>query len=150
MSYVSKDPVNYFSYIGSLTTPPCAEEVVWIDFHEPIDISEDQVRYIFLIETIIFSYLCRILQLDQFRLLTANDDHLKNNFRPTQPLNNRVVYQKIPVPFDHSNSRWGKFPAQDARLTPRSRSSSSCLQANLLLSGVGLLLLLLKGSSLGV
>ncbi|KAH8366101.1 hypothetical protein KR093_009022, partial [Drosophila rubida] len=73
MSYVSKDPTNYYSYVGSLTTPPCAEEVVWIDFHEPIDISENQ--------------------LEQFRLLTANDDHLKNNFRPTQPLNNRTVYQ---------------------------------------------------------
>lgn len=57
MSYVSKDPVNYFSYIGSLTTPPCAEEVVWIDFHEPIDISEDQVSYITYKNYYCFLYL---------------------------------------------------------------------------------------------
>lgn len=92
MSYVSKDPFNYYSYVGSLTTPPCAEEVVWIDFHEPIAISEHQ--------------------LDQFRLLTENDDHLKNNFRPTQPLNNRTVYQRVPIPFDHAKGRWGKLPLE--------------------------------------
>ncbi|KAL7733274.1 hypothetical protein ACLKA6_004774 [Drosophila palustris] len=92
MSYVSKDPVNYYSYVGSLTTPPCAEEVVWIDFREPISISDDQ--------------------LEKFRLLTENDDHLKNNFRPTQPLNNRTVYQRIPIPFDHATSRWGELPLE--------------------------------------
>lgn len=34
---------GYYTYKGSLTTPPCAEEVVWVDFSEPIAISEYQV-----------------------------------------------------------------------------------------------------------
>ncbi|XP_017071607.1 carbonic anhydrase 2 [Drosophila eugracilis] len=73
--YISKYLESYFSYTGSLTTPPCSEEVTWIDFVTPIDITEKQ--------------------LNAFRLLTAHDDHLKNNFRPIQPLNDRILYKNI-------------------------------------------------------
>lgn len=40
------DLVHYFTYNGSLTTPPCSEIVTWIDFQEPILLSHDQVREI--------------------------------------------------------------------------------------------------------
>ncbi|KAH8251098.1 hypothetical protein KR026_011317 [Drosophila bipectinata] len=83
--YLSKDLSSYYSYTGSLTTPPCSEEVIWMDFRTPIDITEKQ--------------------LNAFRLLTAHDDHLKNNFRPTQPLNDRPVYsnrQESPLFVDSS------------------------------------------------
>ncbi|XP_016933266.3 carbonic anhydrase 1 [Drosophila suzukii] len=83
--YISKHLESYFSYTGSLTTPPCSEEVTWIDFTAPIDITEKQ--------------------LNAFRLLTANDDHLKNNFRPIQPLNDRVLYKNyINVDIDNLDS----------------------------------------------
>ncbi|XP_016966632.1 carbonic anhydrase 1 [Drosophila biarmipes] len=83
--YISKHLESYFSYTGSLTTPPCSEEVTWIDFTVPIDITEKQ--------------------LNAFRLLTANDDHLKNNFRPIQPLNDRILYKNyIDVPTHNMDS----------------------------------------------
>lgn len=34
----------YFTYKGSLTTPPCLEVVTWIDFKEPIRLSHNQVH----------------------------------------------------------------------------------------------------------
>lgn len=34
---------NYFTYRGSLTTPPCLEIVQWIDFIKPQFISHEQV-----------------------------------------------------------------------------------------------------------
>lgn len=38
------DLAQYFTYHGSLTTPPCSEAVTWIDFRETIKITCSQVR----------------------------------------------------------------------------------------------------------
>ena len=63
---------KYSTYEGSLTTPPCAESVEWINFLTPLKISR--------------------AQLGQFRLLDdANNEDIVDNFRPPQPLNGRVV-----------------------------------------------------------
>ncbi|XP_070571843.1 carbonic anhydrase 7-like isoform X2 [Ptychodera flava] len=63
---------EFVRYKGSLTTPPCLETLDWTLMLKPISISQNQIA--------------------QFRKLV--DDHgkeLSNNFRPTQPLNGRVV-----------------------------------------------------------
>lgn len=67
---------QYWTYPGSLTTPPLSESVTWIVLREPISISEKQM--------------------EKFRSLhfTSEEDeriHMVNNFRPTQPLRGRVV-----------------------------------------------------------
>ncbi|XP_034481887.1 carbonic anhydrase 1-like [Drosophila innubila] len=77
--FLSWDLVSYYSYVGSLTTPPCAEKVVWIDFQIAIPISEKQINH--------------------FRELTLHDYHLRNNFRPPQPINDRIIYENVPRKF---------------------------------------------------
>lgn len=67
---------DYYTYAGSLTTPPCLEVVTWIDFIEPQMLSHDQ--------------------LDAFRNVQGVDGKkLTHNFRPIQPLDGRVIYHNI-------------------------------------------------------
>lgn len=42
------DRTKYYRYLGSLTTPLCNEAVVWTVFKEPIRVSKDLVRYVFV------------------------------------------------------------------------------------------------------
>ncbi|KAF5891654.1 carbonic anhydrase 4-like, partial [Clarias magur] len=35
------DQTKYYRYVGSLTTPPCSEAVVWTIFKDPIEVSQD-------------------------------------------------------------------------------------------------------------
>uniref|UniRef100_A0A670ZTJ1 Carbonic anhydrase n=1 Tax=Pseudonaja textilis TaxID=8673 RepID=A0A670ZTJ1_PSETE len=67
---------KYWTYAGSLTTPPLHESVTWIVLKEAIQISEKQM--------------------EKFRslLFTTEEDEkipMVNNFRPPQPLKGRVV-----------------------------------------------------------
>jgi hypothetical protein len=41
--FIFAETLSYWTYLGSLTTPPCSECVTWILFKEPIEVSEDQV-----------------------------------------------------------------------------------------------------------
>ena len=56
---------NYFAYMGSLTTPPCTEDVLWLVLKQPLQISPEQIA--------IFSRLYH------------------HNARPVQPSNNRLI-----------------------------------------------------------
>ena len=56
---------SYWTYMGSLTTPPCTEGVLWMVMKQPLQVSPEQVS--------IFSRLYR------------------NNARPVQPSNGRLI-----------------------------------------------------------
>ena len=57
--------MRYYQFIGSLTTPPCTENVLWMVLKQPVQISPEQLR--------LFSQL------------------YPANARPVQPLNGRIV-----------------------------------------------------------
>jgi carbonic anhydrase len=59
------EPLGYYTFEGSLTTPPCTEQVTWFVLKTPLDLSAQQVAA--------FAKL------------------YPHNARPTQPLNGRVV-----------------------------------------------------------
>ena len=54
-----------YHYDGSLTTPPCTEEVKWIVFEQPIEMSKAQIK--------------------------AFQEIFPNNHRPVQPINERDI-----------------------------------------------------------
>jgi len=69
---------GYYTYDGSLTTPTCNEVVSWYVMEGTIAISQEQ--------------------LDAFRGLTYTDGSpMVDNYRPPQPLNNRIVKRHYPL-----------------------------------------------------
>ncbi|XP_022790971.1 carbonic anhydrase 2-like, partial [Stylophora pistillata] len=83
---------RYYTYKGSLTTPPCYESVrQWIIMKNPIPVTESQLE------------LLRSLS-------KTSGGSLCNNFRPVKPLNGRKTFkwpgkEKVPgllkIPFFH-------------------------------------------------
>ena len=60
---------GYYSFDGSLTTPPCSESVNWMVLKRPVALGNDQIK--------------------AFRRL------FNANARPVQPLNGRVVKESL-------------------------------------------------------
>jgi len=56
---------GYYSFAGSLTTPPCSEEVTWMVLSTPVEMSKTQIAKF--------------------------GSYYSNNARPVQPLNNRSL-----------------------------------------------------------
>ncbi|XP_057669671.1 carbonic anhydrase 13-like [Diorhabda carinulata] len=82
MSYICIEPItlslltpdftrDYYTYMGSLTFPPCTEGVRWIIKPEPLMISSRQVK--------------------QFRKLYGCEKRIDTNTRPVQSTNDREV-----------------------------------------------------------
>jgi carbonic anhydrase len=63
---------EYYSYKGSLTTPPCSQSVRWIVSKKPVKIYPSEIKKL-------------------SELIESNGKPLTKNFRPIQPLNNRKV-----------------------------------------------------------
>ncbi|KAH9525681.1 Carbonic anhydrase 14 [Bulinus truncatus] len=90
----------YYRYLGSLTTPPCTENIIWSIFAVPQVISKQQ--------------------LDKFRelgLSTEPNPYVGGNVRPLQPLDNRVIFTND-VQFKKAKS--GRYAKEDLWALDRS------------------------------
>ncbi len=87
---------KFFTYDGSLTTPPLLESVTWVVFEKPMQISEAQVSKPFHeFFHIMFNYIC-FFQLKAMRALSFDSKDCQpncmvNNYRPPCALGNRIV-----------------------------------------------------------
>ncbi|XP_067210134.1 carbonic anhydrase 1 isoform X3 [Linepithema humile] len=77
-----QDDNGYWTYLGSLTTPPCNESVTWILFKKYIEVSHHQLN--------IFRNLRKFPRGEE---CPCHENHgaVINNFRPPMPLGNRVL-----------------------------------------------------------
>jgi len=68
---------EFWTYEGSLTSPPHQETVTWIIFRNPINISNLQIE--------------RFRQLNRQEEGSSEQQRLVNNYRSQQPLGNRII-----------------------------------------------------------
>jgi len=71
INLIPKEHKDYYFWMGSLTTPPCSENVAWYLLQKPTELSRSQIR--------------------KFVAIIGHND------RPIQPLNGRVV-EKVNLP----------------------------------------------------
>ncbi|XP_046384767.1 carbonic anhydrase 2-like [Ischnura elegans] len=84
--------LSYWTYLGSLTTPPCCESVTWIVFKEPIEVSEEQLEEC---RTLLCHCPGDILSEESVKEENETNQvkrgQLLENFRPTVPLGERQL-----------------------------------------------------------
>nr|KAF6314251.1 carbonic anhydrase 9 [Myotis myotis] len=73
------DLSRYFRYEGSLTTPPCAQGVIWTVFNQTVRLSAKQLHTL------------------SDSLWGPEGSRLQLNFRATQPLNGRTIEASFPT-----------------------------------------------------
>ncbi|XP_069476034.1 carbonic anhydrase 15-like [Ambystoma mexicanum] len=88
---------RYYRYQGSLTTPDCAEAVIWTVFEEPVNISRSQLNVF----------------VDSVHFTATGEERKKmtNNFRPPQPLRNRKISASRDATANRGTMRGTSLPA---------------------------------------
>ncbi|KAI5938973.1 Carbonic anhydrase 5A, mitochondrial [Manis javanica] len=76
---------DYWTYPGSLTTPPLTESVTWIVQKQPVEVAPDQLA---ALRTLLVS------------ALGEEEKTMANNYRPIQPLMGRKVRSSFPATED--------------------------------------------------
>ncbi|CAF1431008.1 unnamed protein product [Rotaria sordida] len=59
---------RFFRYMGSLTTPPCTEGIIWTVFLDPIGITEESLNLL-------------------------RNNVMRRTYRPVQPINDRIIHR---------------------------------------------------------
>jgi carbonic anhydrase len=103
-SLLPSDTDHFVRYRGSLTTPPCLEIVTWTVFKTPIPVSESQMNAF------------RALSLNKPAADTSvnvTDMPMDVNFRPTLPLNGRIVSKNFDGSFKPTRKTCDARPVQE-------------------------------------
>ncbi|XP_035214519.1 carbonic anhydrase 1-like isoform X3 [Stegodyphus dumicola] len=74
---------SYWTYSGSLTTPPCYESVTWIIFKNPITVSAEQLNCF------------RQMKNARCDVNSESSGLVEHNYRPPQSLNDRVIFESV-------------------------------------------------------
>ncbi|KAG5184804.1 carbonic anhydrase alpha superfamily protein [Tribonema minus] len=67
---------EYYTYLGSLTTPPCTEAVTWVVMAEPVTVTQNEMR---------------VFRESMAKAHGSLVDQSGSNSRPPQPLNTRHI-----------------------------------------------------------
>lgn len=86
---IPEDRSVYYTYGGSLTTPPCSEVVTWFEFRNTIPLAHEQIEV--------------------FRQLNSANGKMIHNFRPVQPLHGRTIRMNREVNNDEFPQSGRKF-----------------------------------------
>lgn len=81
---------DYWTYPGSLTTPPLTESVTWVIMKDPIEINLEQLD--------VFRSLFSTVRGEQQKLMV-------DNYRSLQPLLKRTVYTTIPSSHENNSQQ---------------------------------------------
>lgn len=112
------DKTKFFRYSGSLTTPTCLESVTWTVFNDHVKISQYQMNLL--------------------RALKKNETSPRfGNYRPVQPLNNRIVKASFPVSKMNTTSNTTTANTTDVTTTTITKTVTTTITVTATITATG-------------